>query len=224
MVYHTIERSAAGPHAPFTHYSERGSIIQDGSVLQRETLDVTYRDDGLALVDDSRWAYPLLSNILEPGPPVLGPYGSRRNIWLALDDTELPYPIIGDVHTHPKTECDMRTEMYAGAQATRIDLPDAPQNRPGLQSLWIDPKSSIVRKVVVLGLLQFRGPDPSVQPHYAPFEVEFEQLGKYTVVRHVTWKFSLRYFSQTSSLFGEYYYDGYSFPERATSTALSDAQ
>jgi hypothetical protein len=224
LVYKTIERSAHGPHAAFTHYSEHGSIIQDGSVLQRETIDVLYRDDGLAVVDDSRWAHPLISNSLEPGPPVLGPYGSRRNIWLALDDTELPYPLIGDVHTHPTTACNMRDEYYEGAIATRIDLPDAPKDRPVLKSLWLDPQTGAVRKCVVLGRLIFRSPGQNSAAEFAPFEVEFEQQGPYTVVRHVTWKYNLRYYSQTSSLFGEYYYNAYSFPQRVEATAFSMQQ
>ena len=194
--------------------------MQDGSLLQRETIDVLYRDDGLAVVDDSRMARPLVSNALEPGPPVLGPYGMRRNIWLSLDDVELPYPLIGDVHTHPRTACDMRDEYYDGSTALRIDLPEAPQDKPGLQALWLDPKSDTVRKVIVLGRLIFRGPDPSNAPHFAPFEVEFQQQGRYTVVRHVTWKYNLKFFSQTTSLFGEYYYDGYTFPERPEASAL----
>lgn len=224
LVYKTIERSASAPHASFTQYSERGSIVQDGSVLQRETIQVLYRDDGLALVDDSRWAEPLVSNALEPGPPVLGPYGARRSVWLALDDTELPYPLIGDVHTHPLTTCEMRDELYHGAMATRIDLPQASQNKPGLQTMWLDPASGNVRKIVVMGRLVFRGSDPSTDPHFAPFEIEFAQVGPYTVVRHVTWRFNLHYYSQTSQLFGEYYYDGYSFPVRPDGTALGMLQ
>lgn len=219
LVYKTIERSASAPHASFTHYNEQGSITQDGSLLQRETINVLYRDDGLAVIDDSRWAQPLVSNSLEPGPPVLGPYGSRRNVWLALDDTELPYPLIGDVHTHPSTPCTMHDEMYKGAIATRIDLPQAP-DKVGLQSLWLDPASGNVRKLIVLGRLLFRGSDPSTTPHYAPFEVELAQADGYTVVRHVTWKYNLRYYSQNSNLFGEYYYDGYSFPARPEGMAL----
>lgn len=220
LVYKTIERSASAPHASFTQYSERGSIMQDGALLQRETIDVLYRDDGLAVVDDSRWAHPLVSNALEPGPPVLGPYGSRRNVWLALDDVELPYPLIGDVHTHPKSPCDERDEDYQGAVATRIDLPDQPGDRPGLRTLWLDPKSGDVRKIIVLGRLLFHGSDASNAPHYTPFEVEFQKAGSYTVVRHVTWSYRLRYYSQSSQLFGEYYYGGYSFPARPETTAL----
>lgn len=218
-VYKAIAHSVAQPHPPFTSYTERTAISQDGSVVQRALVKVLYRDDGLALIDDSRWTYPMLTNTLEPGPPVLGPYGEGRDEWLALADNATSYPVISTVHTKPRGACGVQEEAYNGRETEHVVLPDAPTDHPALKALWIDAQSEAIWKVLVSGLVQFHNIGSDV-PHFADFQVEFQQVNGYTVVRHVTWQYRLQYYTQYSNVFGEYYFTGYTFPENAHNTAL----
>jgi|SRR5579872_2607205 len=221
-LYDLIEHNASSPHPTFTSYAEHGTIIEDDAPLLRFSQNVVYRDDGVAVINDSRWSNPIISNSVEPGPPLLGPYGTYRSVWLAQDENA-PFPVIGNVRTHPRRTCiTSENQNYAGRNTTRLDFPDAPTDRPTLQSLWFDPRSSEVLKVVVSGQVNFAtvGTDPA--PHLAEFQVEFEDIGAYTVVRHVTWRYAVKVFSQHATLFGEYYMDDYSFSDHAPSSVIGD--
>jgi hypothetical protein len=220
MVYGAIEHSAGSPHAAFTSYTERGNITVDGLVLVRLLMNITYRDDGIALINDSRWDNPIISNSVEPGPPILGPYGTARSIWLMLDGVDLPHPLIADVRNKPIAPCNIENDQgYDNMESMHITLPAAPADRPALKALWIDPKTMDILKLIVSGELDFPGGTDS-QKHYADFEVELEHIGAFIVVRHVTWKYKLHVYSQYSSLFGEYYFDGYTFSNTSPTTQL----
>jgi hypothetical protein len=220
MVYGAIEHSAGTPHAEFTSYTEHGNIMVDGNVLVRLLMSITYRDDGIALINDSRWDNPIVSNSVEPGPPILGPYGTARSIWLMLDNVDFPHPLIADVHAMPSAPCDIENDQnYDNMESMHVALPAAPTDRPALKELWIDPKTMDILKVIVSGELDFPGGTDS-QKHFADFEVELEHVGQFIVVRHVTWKYKLRVYSQYSSLFGEYYFDGYTFSSTSPAAQL----
>ena len=223
MLFGAIEHSASAPHAEFTSYTERGNITVDGTVLMRLLMGITYRDDGIALINDSRWDNPVISNQVEPGPPILGPYGTARSIWLMIDKADLPHPLIADVRSTPMLPCAIETTIYDNMQTLHIWLPQAPTDRPALKALWLDPKTMDILKVIVSGRLDFPGGTDD-KPHFADFQVELEHIGEYLVVRHVTWKYELKVYSQYSELFGEYYFDGYSFSDKAPASSQLGTQ
>lgn len=211
LIFDAIRASAASQLPQTTSYNERGVLTEDGVVRMRENIDVSYRSDGLAFITDpatgnSRHA----TNYLEPGPPLLGPYGKGRVAWIGTIAEEFPYPLVASVRNKPSQPCEnLGLESYNGLPAYHIVLPEASQNAASLRAIWIDPTTLAVRKTIVGGLLWETADRQSLA--YPSFEVEFQQLGNYNVVRHVTWKYRMRVYSQYTTIFGEYYFNGYSF-------------
>jgi hypothetical protein len=212
FVYHAIENSAAGPHPPYISYSERGTVTVDGRVLERLNAQITYRDDGMASVDDDRWEHPFLSAVLDPGPPVLGPYGDRRPSWLRFIALE-PYKVIADVHTEPQSRCvDQGDVVIDGERVAHIVFPDASRSRPALKQLWIDRKSLAFVRVMIsewVNLWQFD--DEKNVPNLADYSIDVARIGVYTVLRSLNWQFTDKVYSQRSRISASYDFGGYSF-------------
>ncbi len=219
--FEAIRHSAAAPRPTFTSYAEQEHLIVDGVSMEDVFYDITYRDDGIALIDD-RWSRPWVSNRLEPGPPLLGPYGADRKNWLGMPGIDLPYPTIATVRSHPSEPCSMLgAEPYDGISTIHITFPDAPTDRPALKAMWIDPQTGDIMKLVVSGRVNVRANRSDRTAHYADFQIELEHKGAYTVVRHVTWSYSLRVYSQVAKFFGEYYYRNYRFSDRSPNALLA---
>ena len=220
-VYAALQHSAAAPRPAFTSYAEDGSILLDGALLEQQLIDVTYRRDGIALVDD-RWSPPVISNRLEPGPPLLGPYGASRKGWISLEGVDLPYPTIADVRAHPSMVCSMTANVpYAGVNAVHIQFPGASTTRASLKDIWLNPATNDIMKLTVSGQLNVRANEDDRETHFANFQIELQQINGYSVVRHVTWKYDLHVYAQVATYFGEYYFTGYHFSQMSPNALLA---
>jgi hypothetical protein len=136
-----IERQAAAPHAAYISYSELINIENDGHRYERASANITYRDDGLASIDDDRWVDPFVSDLLEPGPPVLGPYGDRRQDWLAALSASTRFRSSPTCAPNPSRVCrDMpaMTSLTAGWYGASRRCPTLRTDHPALKEIWID--------------------------------------------------------------------------------------
>jgi hypothetical protein len=212
FVYSAVEHSAAQPRAPYVSYSLAGDIVQDGQLLEHETAQITYRDDGLASIDDNRWVYPFFSRVLEPGPPVLGPYSGRRESWLGLDATG-PYPIIASVQTHERKRCErIGEDVVDGARTVHVIFPDASTQVPALKAVWIDPSTLDFKRIVVSEWVNFWLPASGNRNRaLANYTVDMMHVGKYAVLHSVYWTYARQVYSQRSILSASYTFGGYAF-------------
>jgi hypothetical protein len=212
FVYHAIENSAAEPHARYITYTERGTITVDGQILERTSAQITYRDDGIASVNDDRWEHPFLSSMLDPGPPVLGPYGDRRPDWLQLIDLE-PQKVIASVHTSPERQCvDEGDAIVNGERVAHIRFPDASSSEPAMKELWIDRSSLAFVRVLISEYVNFwRFDDQKLDQNLADFSIDVARIGVYSVLRSVSWHYTAKVFSQESRISADYDFGGYSF-------------
>jgi hypothetical protein len=207
-----LRHSAASSHPAFVSYDERIRITQDDLRLVQSTAHIDYRDDGVARVQDERFAFrPILTLHEEPGPPVLGPYGQNRDSW--LPQTEV-FPTIARVRAQGDMVCRLRDiETYKGHRAYHLTFTGGATNRPSIKALWVDTSSSTIWKLIVSGYVRFAD-DPSDDTRsLANFEVELGYAGPYLVVNHVVWSYGRHEYSQVSNYFGEYTLSGYSFPQ-----------
>ncbi len=212
LVYAAIERDAAAPHAAYISYSELVNIQEDRRRYERATANITYRDDGTASIDDDRWARPFVSNFLEPGPPVLGPYGKRREDWLAVASQRFALPLIADVHDNAQRICVDRGDVLVdGETVADIALLDAPTDRPALKEIWIDRRSLDIAQVVLSEYLTIAAVDWSLEHVLTNFSVEMEHVDGYAVVHRVNWTYSMKVYDQWSTLDAEYDFDNYAF-------------
>lgn len=207
-----LQHRAVSPHPPYIGYNEYGSITQDERVLLQTNPSVIYRDDGVLRITDNGFSY--LTRLADPGPPELGPYGNRRSVWLPVENAGDPgLPLIGSVRARSSLGCaNNGIESYKNHATYRLSFASPDRRRPSLRQLWVDTRSSEIWKVIVsspvpVGL----GPDQS--DALANFEIELAQIGDYVVVNHITWKYSLHAFAQTSNFFGEYYYTAFTYPK-----------
>ncbi len=212
LLYGAIERNAAAQHAEYISYSELVNIQSDGHRFEFANASITYRDDGMASVDDDRWDQPFISDQLEPGPPVLGPYGVRREEWLAAQTQGSEIPTIADLHNAPKSACvDRGDQNTDGTKAAHVVLPAAPRDRPALKEIWIDRQSLAIVRVVVSEYLTFYLPSTKLERELTDYTLDVENIDGYVVLRRVTWSYSVPYYDQRSSLVAEYDFGNYQF-------------
>jgi hypothetical protein len=222
LLYKALEQSAAGAHAPFISYAENIHITQDGHRYEFANALVTYRDDGLAYVDDDRWVHPFVSRVLEPGPPVLGPYGPSRASWLSLEEATNPkMRVIAETHNYQHTCVDEGDQSVEGKPAAHLVIPDAAPDHPALKEIWIDRSSLQVRRAVVsqyLTLLYDYSGKKGQQ--LVDYTIQVEQLNGYNVIKQVNWEYTYRVFSQYSTISAEYTFGGFVFRDRPPSPTL----
>jgi hypothetical protein len=204
-----LRHSANALHPQFVSYDERIAITEDGLPLLSSLAHIDYRDDGFARVQDERFGYhPFITKEEEPGPPVLGPYGSARDMWMPLPDG---LRVIADVRTATGVRCTVGgEEAYKGHDTYHLSFSGARQERPQLRDLWIDAHTDDIWKLIMTGPVTFMGDDA---PALAQFQVELGYTGPYLVVNHVVWTYQRREYSQYAEYFGEYTLTGYEFPQ-----------
>ncbi len=214
LLYAAIEREAAAPHAPYISYNELADIREDGFRYERATANITYRDDGEASIDDDRWSHPFVSNLLDPGPPVLGPYGSRRADWLSVAATAYALPLIADVHSQQDRQCfDRGNELVNGVSAAHLVLSNAPRDRQALKEIWIDRQSHAIARVVVAEYLKVFTVAWNLKKALTDFSIDVESVDGHDVVQRVTWQYLFHVYDQTSLLTAEYDFTNYHFEE-----------
>jgi hypothetical protein len=216
-----LRHSAMAVHPPYVTYSERIVVSEDGAPLMRSVAHVDYRDDGLSRVSDERFNFqPFITRHAEPGPPELGPYGRGRVTWLPETDT---LPIIAHVRSLGNIRCTVAgEESYKAHDTYHLVFSGASSDRPALKDLWIDTRSQDVWKVILTGPVTFWD-DPERSRALAEFQVELGYSGPYLVVNHVVWAYSRRQYSQRVNYFGEYTYEGYSFPDALPASYFADS-
>ena len=225
VTYAALRHRAAAAHPPFVVYNEVSLITDNGDMLLRNHESVAYRDDGISRVWDERFGYdPYVTRSNDPGPPELGPYGSRRSAWLPVPtaDTSSP-PLIGEVRAHNSDGLSCTNDgivSYDGHETYRLSFFSPHPDRPALRGLWVDVGSSEIWKVDLSGSLPI-ALDDGRTPRLANFEIELKKIDAYVVIDHVTWKYRLREFAQYSDFFGEYYYSGFQFPDALPATFFS---
>lgn len=217
LLYQALEHSAASQHAPYISYGELIHITQDGHRYEFANANVTYRDDGVAYIDDDRWVHPFLSRSLEPGPPVLGPYGPNRDTWLSFDDSTsiTQLPVIASTRNY-RNECvDQGDETVDGRATAHLIIPDAPDDRPALKAIWIDRKTFAIRRAVVSQWLTFlydysgkRG------QRLVDYTIAVEDINGYSVIHQVNWEYTYRVYSQFSTISAEYTFNGFHFDNK----------
>lgn len=210
-----VRRSALSLHPPYVQYDERIEIDANQRPLVTSRAHVDYRDDGWARVVDARFDNdPFFTRQAEPGPPVLGPYGSQRASWLP-NLAEAAYPLIGDVRTHGDAQCELAgTQTYKGHSSYHLVFTHAKADRPQLKELWVDTSSYDIWKIALSGYVYFAGADK--EPPLANFQVELGYTGPYLLVNHVVWAYRDHVYSQWDDYFGEYYFSGFQFPQRVS--------
>jgi len=212
LVYAAIEHDAAAPHAPYITYSELVNIQEDGYRYERTTANITYRDDGQASIDDERWSHPFVSNLLDPGPPVLGPYGSRRADWLASAASDYALPLIADVHSEQKREClDRGDDVVNGVEAAHLVLTNPPADRQALKEIWVDRRSHAIARVVVAEYLKVFTVQWNEERALTDYTIDMESVDGHDVVERVTWSYVFHVYDQTSRLEAEYDFSNYRF-------------
>jgi hypothetical protein len=225
LLYAAIERDAAAPHAPYITYNELVDIREDGFRYERTTANITYRDDGQASIDDDRWSHPFVSNMLDPGPPVLGPYGSRRADWLSAAATAYALPLIADVHSQQDRQCiDRGNESVNGVSVAHLVLSNAPPGRQALKEIWIDRQSHAIARVVVAEYLKVFTAGWNLEKALTDFSIDMESVDGHDVVQRVTWQYVFHVYDQTSLLAAEYDFSNYRFDQAPPRNSLfSDA-
>jgi hypothetical protein len=222
LLYSALERSAATAHVPYVSYSETLRLIEDGQPLERARAEITYRDDGLASVVDDRFSQPFLSNVEDPGPPELGPYGDRRAAWLSFGDEYAPLPVIADTETAHRVACDDRgDDTIDGESFAHLTFPNAPTDRPALKAIWISRHTLAIRRAVVSGWLRFVVPDARETRALADYTLEITQIDGHAVLAQVNWRYVFVVDGgQQTTLEEEYRFDGYRFDNEAPPDTL----
>ncbi|HLI96442.1 MAG TPA: hypothetical protein VKT72_10190 [Candidatus Baltobacteraceae bacterium] len=191
------------------------SVSMDREQIYTSDATVDYRDDGVARVSDERFAYqPFVTRREEPGPPELGPYGSRRLMWMP----ETPdLPTIARVRALAKVTCTLADEeTYKAHDTYHLVFNGESESEPRLQELWVDAHSHDIWKLIVTGPVIFD--DGTRADGLAQFQVELGYTGPYLLVNHVVWSYRLHQYSQYADYFGEYTYGDYAFPSTLPSS------
>ncbi|HTZ56165.1 MAG TPA: hypothetical protein VMB20_14015 [Candidatus Acidoferrum sp.] len=221
LLYAAIERDAAAPHAAYITYNELVDIREDGFRYERTTANITYRDDGQASIDDDRWSHPFVSNLLDPGPPVLGPYGDRRADWLTAAANAYALPLIADVHNQPERQCLDRGDEYVnGVNAAHLVIPNAPTDRQALKEIWIDRHSHAIARVVIAEYLKVYTSVWNLRKALTDFSIDMESVDGHDVVQRVTWQYTFHVYDQTSLLAAEYDFSNYRFEQAPPAGSL----
>jgi hypothetical protein len=211
LINSALKKSATTRHARFISYDEHARIVRDGSELQAFQSNITYRDDGIAYIADTRWPDPFIGNVVDPGPPVLGPYGDARAEWQALGPRMSNLPVIASVHNYPTQSCrDLGEESLNGWRTHHLVVDEEDPTHTGLRSVWIDPKSFDVVRLIVRAPLIFYGGD-SGKEAFTDYSIDLENIDGYSVVQRVTWEYWQPVYSQLSHLAAEYDFTTYQF-------------
>lgn len=211
LVHKAILKSALSQRAPYVTYSEIEDISSDGNRFARSSALITYRDDGLAYVDDDRWVHPWIGYLLDPGPPVLGPYGDRRRSWLDLADNSAPMPVIASTHNSALAQCnDLGDEIWNGQKLAHLQFPDARVDRPALLGIWLDRTSLRVAHAVTRDWLSFWSGEGTSRG-LVTYQIDVERIDGYDVLSRVSWEHHYRWYSQSTTMKGEYVFGNYKF-------------
>lgn len=212
FVYRIIERNAASPHVPFISYSETERITDHGQRYEEAAANITYRDDGMAYVDDDRFVHPFVSTFLEPGPPVLGPYGpGRRESWLAFEQPARGLDVIADARTDERTACvDLGDQTIDGARYAHIVFPESPANVPSLKALWVDRQTFRVQRLIVSGWITFSTESGMVHD-LTSYTVDLRRIGGIDVLHDVWWNYTYSVYGQRSRLDAHYSFANFRF-------------
>lgn len=214
VLYRALEQSAAAPHVPYIRYYEAINLTEDGQYYEQARANVVYRDDGMAYVDDNRWAHPYVSRVLEPGPPLLGPYGSHRDSWLSLMQAPNgPLPLIADTHNPPTGRCiDRGDETIDGATVAHLILPDGGRTHPGLKEIWLDRHDWTIRRAVVSQYLTFLVDyEGTKREKLVDYTIHVQQVDGYNVLRQLNWEYTYRTYEQYSTIRAEYRFSNFEF-------------
>ncbi len=211
LVFAAITHDAAAPHPEYISYSQNVDITADSHPFFYYNIDVVYRDDGMAYVDDPRWAQAFVSDELEPGPPVLGPYGNARNGWLPEELRGARLQTIASVQNVPHLPCtDEGDETIDGVRYAHLVLGVADKSRPALKEIWINRQSLAIPRLIVSGVL--------LRQNYAVFrrglidyQVDMQNIGGYPVVRTVRWTSRVGWYGQTTKFDAMYTFGNYRF-------------
>ena len=220
LLYSAIEREAAAPHAAYISYNELVDIREDGFRYERTTANITYRDDGQASIDDDRWSHPFVSNLLDPGPPVLGPYGDHRADWLASAASAYALPLIADVHNQTRQCLDHGDQFVNGVNAAHLVVPNAPTDRQALKEIWIDRHTHAITRVIVAEYLKVLTMTWTQKKALTDFSIDIENIDGHDVVQRVTWLYTFHVYDQTSQLAAEYDFMNYRFEQAAPPGSL----
>lgn len=215
MIGGAISESARSSHSRYISYAERSAFSVDGKTLSTFDSNITYRDDGMAFIDDNRWTEPMISDTLDPGPPVLGPYGQSRAAWLAMDDdTATKYPVIARVHSRPSESCrDAGIESIANRAFHHLIVGEEDKTDAGLREAWIDPAALDIVRVVIRAPVHFlvRGRPVKALTDYV---LEIQKIDGHPVLRHVSWTYRDRE-SEGAQIAGDFDFNNYRFSEAA---------
>lgn len=220
LLYSAIERDAAGQHAPYTTYDELIDVREDGLRYEWSTAAITYRDDGQASIADDRWSHPFVSDMLDPGPPVLGPYGDRRNGWLAAAASAYALPLIADVHNQTRECIDRGDDYINGSAVAHLFIANPPKDRQALKEIWIDRHTHAIARVVVAEYLKVLTMSWLPKKALVDFSIDIEDVDGHDVVQRVTWEYTFHVYDQTSLLVAEYDFSHYSFAEAPPAGSL----
>jgi hypothetical protein len=216
-----LRHSAEAAHPTYISYDIVTRVTEDEQPLVYSRAHVDYRDDGLARVSDERFNFePIVTRHTEPGPPVIGPYGSRRDAWLPKDSD---LPIIADVRAKSAVSCSFAPEAYRGHSTFHLAFAGGHTgDRPAVKAMWVDARTADIWKVVVSGPVTF-GNNLNPDDRLVDFQVELSYFGPYLLVDHVVWQFKRHEFSQYASYFGEYTLNDYAFPSRLPASYFAQA-
>ncbi|HTZ53573.1 MAG TPA: hypothetical protein VMB20_00805 [Candidatus Acidoferrum sp.] len=210
LVFAAIRHSAEAPRPQYISYSENVDITANTNPFLYYNIDVVYRTDGIAYVEDSRWAQAFVTHdLLEPGPPVLGPYGSARYGWLPAGVLGGRLQTIASVENFPKLPCtDEGDETIDGVRYAHLVTGVADKRRPALKEIWIDRQSLAIPRLIVSGVLLYE----NFYGHgLADYQVDMQNVGGYAVVRTVRWTSLVRSYHQTTKLDAVFTFGNYRF-------------
>ena len=196
-----LRHSAQAAHPQFVSYDESARLDGGAQRVVRERAHIDYRDDGTALVlDDRAGPSPIVTRNVDPGPPVLGPYGRARAAWMSPD----LWPPIRTAANSGGTDgeiCTMAPSVsIEGARAYHLLFYRRKQS-VGLDELWVDAHTFQIRRVILTGLVLF-GASITAKP--TNYDISVSRSGPYNVVSHVVWSLG--------GYTGDYTFANFSFP------------
>lgn len=222
LVLGAIAHEAAASHPPYITYSENVDITSGGRSFIHYDTDIVYRVDGLAYVEDGRFAQAFISDELEPGPPMLGPYGSARRGWLP-ESVAGGLQTIASVENVPHLSCnDEGNETIDGARYARLVVGVADENRPALKEIWIDRQSLAIPRLIVSGyLLHYQ--TYAVEHRLVDYQIDMQNVDGFAVLRSARWSQHVRWYQQSAKLDGVYTFGNYRFDASDTIKHLLEA-
>lgn len=201
-----MHRSAQAVQPRFVSYDENIWVRAYQKDVVHERTHVDYRGDGLAIVQDPRYGpRPVLTRELEPGPPLLGPYGSSKARWQLRDPSELQ--TISDVRVTGDERCENAGVVQLdGAPVFHLIFHRDDSSSAGLKELWVDANTAEIRRVVITGPVVYLGTRDRAR--LADFDVRVKVVDGYSVITRVTW--------WQGFYVGEYTLQNFSFPPDVT--------